>query len=306
MLTDSKNSLREQNLQPPLSFEAACSNRVNIRRMLKDAQGCLKEAGIISARNDAEILLMHLLGIERFNLVSLEDIDETVVSEYKRLVKERSNRIPLQYIMGKCFFMGVKLFVKRGVFIPRPETEVLVEEVIRVVKENPCPEIMDIGCGSGNIAISLTKFLPDCRILAIDNSLDSIEMTEMNVRRNSVADKISFMKKDILRDSIAVNRKFDLIISNPPYIKGDEIKKLEPEIRHEPVSALDGGIDGLNFYREISKKARSLLKENGLIAFEIGLSQAKGVCSILEDNLFEIIKVVKDLNSIDRVIIAKK
>ncbi len=278
----------------------------NILNILNYSEECLKEAGIVSARNDAEILLTHLLGIERFRLVDFEYIDDAITSEYKKLLKERAKRIPLQHITGKCFFMGIELLVKRGVFIPRPETEILVDEVIKAVKENTCPDIMDICCGLGNIAISLTKFLSDCRILAIDNSLDSIEMAEMNARRNSVAGKISFMKSDILYDTPALNHGFDLIISNPPYIRSSQIKKLEPEIQYEPIDALDGGIDGLEFYRRISRIGYDLLKESGLIAFEIGFSQAKGVCSILEDNLFEIIKVAKDLNNIDRVIIAKK
>lgn len=280
----------------------------DIRSLLKYAESYLELSGIIPARNDSEILLSCLLGISRYDLYEYEGLDGNIISEYKKFLEKRSKRIPLQYITGSCSFMGIELMVKYGVFIPRPETEVLVDEVLRLFKKREFfLNVLDIGTGSANIAIGLTKYLHDCRILAIDNSPLSLDLALMNSKKNNVDDKISFMCMDIRGGfNPHPKTKFDLIISNPPYIESAQIKNLQPEVRHEPLAALDGGSDGLLFYREITKMAKDLLRKNGIIAFEVGFSQASRVSEILNSCSFDIVAVKKDLNGIDRVVIAEK
>jgi release factor glutamine methyltransferase len=280
----------------------------DIRPLLKYAENYLKLFGVISARNDAEILITHLLGIDRYDLYNYGDLDNNTISAYRKLLEKRSRRIPLQYITGSCSFMGIELMARYGVFIPRPETEVLVDEVVNLLKKKKdFLNILDIGTGSANIAIGLTKSLHDCRILAIDNSELSLDLAKMNSKRNNVDDKISFMHMD-MREGFnpRLESTFDLIISNPPYIESAQIENLEPEVRHEPITALDGGSDGLLFYREIAKRAKDLLRKNGIIAFEVGFSQCNKVSEILNSCSLDIVAVKKDLRGIDRVVIAEK
>ncbi|MFH0839310.1 MAG: peptide chain release factor N(5)-glutamine methyltransferase [Candidatus Omnitrophota bacterium] len=278
-----------------------------IVNVLRFAETRLRSSGIISARNDAEKLLLYLLGIERAKIFEYEELKDTVVREYLRLLEQRARRTPLQYLIGSCSFMGIELKVREGVFIPRPETEILTNEILELLKGLPCPHIADIGTGTGNIAISLTKFLQNCRILAIDNSEAAIALAQENALMHQVDGLIRFELADITGDSGGyMQEKFNVIISNPPYIERAVIETLQPEIRHEPSSSLDGGLDGLLFYRTIAKKAESLLSGNGIVAFEIGFSQAQAVSAILKRNSFNCVHVIQDLNGLDRVIIAQR
>ncbi len=283
------------------------ANKTSLRDLLKYGHDYLEERGIASSLNDAELLLRHILNVERFELYNDEkEIDDTQTKEYKRLLEERGRRVPLQYITGKCFFMGIELFIKNGVFIPRPETEILVDEILKILREKKNHlDILDIGTGSGAIAIGLAKGYSDCKVLAYDNSQLAIDTATYNVAKNGLEDKISFVKVDILKvNKEDIDKRFDLVISNPPYIRSCDIGMLEAEVHAEPNDALDAGEDGLLFYKAIIEKAKFLLKNNGILAFEFGFSQANDIVSILENNSFEVINLVKDFNGIERIIIA--
>ncbi|MBM3253228.1 MAG: methyltransferase domain-containing protein, partial [Candidatus Omnitrophica bacterium] len=166
--------------------------------VLKYAEDYLKESGIISARNEAEVLLMYLLGVKRFRFYDFQGLEDTIFTKYKNLLNERARRVPLQYITGISSFMGIEFITERGVFIPRPETEVLVERVIELFKDKETVYGLDIGTGTANIAISLTKFLSNCRILAIENSKRALGIARINAEKNNLTEKINFREIDIL------------------------------------------------------------------------------------------------------------
>lgn len=202
--------------------------------------------------------------------------------------------------------MGLKFYVDENVLIPQPDTEILVENTIQIVnelqKENKNEiNILDLCTGSGAIAISLCKNLQYVKIFASDISEKALDIAKKNANLNNA--KICLIKSDLFDN---INEKFDIIVSNPPYIETAEIEKLSDEVKNEPNIALDGGIDGLDFYKKITKKAKKFLSENGLLIVEIGYNQRKSVEKMFIDNEFKNIQILKDLNKIDRVIIGEK
>jgi release factor glutamine methyltransferase len=223
------------------------------------------------------------------------------------VLKRRVRGEPIQYILGKTEFMGLEFKLTKDVLIPRPETEILVETVIKIAsgsrpQASGC-KIMDIGTGSGNIAISLAKILKNCKIVAIDISQEAINVARGNALLNGVVDKISFINQDFFSPQPF---SFDFIVSNPPYIPTLEINTLQPEISYEPRIALDGGRDGLDFYRRIIAESPEYLKEGGYLIMEIGFGQKDRIKNIFQKSEnFEIIEVVRDYSSIERVIVAK-
>ncbi len=212
---------------------------------------------------------------------------------------------PIQYIIGKTEFCGMDFSVDERVLIPRPETELVVETVCEIVHRTSYivhrPEILDLCTGSGNVAIALTKRLTNCRIVASDISEDALAVARSNADRKCVADRIDFVKSDLFTD---VKGSFDIIASNPPYIARPEFETLQKEVLREPRIALDGGDDGLNFYRNILSKSRLHLKPNGHIVFEIGYGQLNGIRDIIKNTgQFELTDVKKDWHGINRVIV---
>lgn len=264
----------------------------------------LKDKGIESPRVNAELLLSHILKCKRLNLYLSFDrpLSEEEIDNYRELLKRRRGYEPLQYIIGSVEFFGLQLEVNRNVLIPRPETEILVEIVIDELKSKTNLSILDIGTGSGNIAIALAKNIETAKITAIDINNDSLELAKKNSQSNNVEDKISFEKIDILnRDEIS--EKFDIVVSNPPYISLEEYPELKPELnRFEPRLALTDESNGLTFYEVISKKSRSFLKQNGKLFFEIGIEQFSAVKGILESEGYKNISIKKDYSGIERVI----
>lgn len=275
------------------------------------ACGLLDVAEDQIARHDAEILLASLLGVNRVELYICDfEITPGIVNRFNGLVKDRAAGRPLQYLIGKTGFMGFELVVAPGVFIPRPETEILVEEALDIIKSIRHPPsairevlILDLCTGSGNIAIALTKFLTDCKIIASDISRKALSVAGKNARLNRCGEKIEFVLSDLFAD--LPGRKFDIIVSNPPYVASPEIGGLQKEIAFEPPLALDGGGDGLDFYRRIIKGAGDFLVQGGLIALEIGIGQAEAVKALLEDSGFINIKFIKDYNYITRIATAQ-
>ncbi len=265
----------------------------------------LKNKGIESPRLNAELLLMHVLKCKRLDLYLLFERpltkDETDL--YRAYLKRRSKFEPLQYIMGEVEFYGLNLKVNPSVLIPRPETELLVETIITAGDSQREYKILDIGTGSGNIVISLAKHLPNSSFLAIDLSKEALNLAEENAELNSVTERISFKKIDILKDKETIQDKFDIIVSNPPYISVEEYPSLQPELRvYEPKSALTDYANGLEFYREILSHAGSILQKGGKLYFEMGIGQSGKIKDLFLENNFTNIDVIKDYQNIDRII----
>lgn len=233
-------------------------------------------------------------------------------------MKITSPHTPIQYILGKTEFCGLDFFVDENVLIPRPETELVVDAAIGIIEKQENDKktyILDLGTGSGNIAISLasrllaseraeglTKIVDNCKISASDISEKAIGMAIKNADRHKVADRIDFIKSDLFNN---INSRFDIILSNPPYIAEYEFADLQKEVLKEPMIALSGGKDGLDFYRDIINRSRSYLNTDGVLIFEIGFGQLDGIMEIFRRCNFNVRNVVKDFNGIDRVVVAR-
>ncbi len=265
----------------------------------------LKKKGIESPRFNAEMLLAHIMNFKRLNLYLAFDrpLTEVEISNYRELIKRRSRFEPLQYILGSVEFFGLNFKVDPSVLIPRPETEILVETIIEKVGSEPA-EILDVGTGSGNIAVSLAKNLPQSNITGIDINQPGLNLAEENIKLNGVQN-VRLVLHDILNSNLESLKRnqFDIIVSNPPYISSDEFPRLAPELKvYEPKDALTDFSDGLKFYREISAKAKYLLKPKGKIFFEMGKGLHEDIKKILRMNSFTKIEIKKDLQNIERVI----
>jgi release factor glutamine methyltransferase len=269
---------------------------MTIKKAINKYSQKLKNAGIESYVLDAQLLLAHVLKSPKMYVLINPDspVNRHELEEYSRLITIRQKRYPIQYILGKCEFMSLEFKVTPATLIPRPDTEILVESVIAI---NPPHSILEIGTGSGCISVSLAVNLPNVQIDAIDICPESLKVAEQNAIKHNVQNRINFIRGDIMQ--MKVIPKYDVIVSNPPYIETGEIVQLQPEVRkHEPISALDGGADGLDFYRRIAEIAPPSLNEDGVIALELGHSQLEAVKSIFNmEN-----EVYKDLAGIDRVI----
>jgi len=259
--------------------------------------------------NETEQILTTLFDCSRVDLY----IDPPVLtSEQEEKILEiqrrRQQGEPLQYILEYCEFMGLKILVNPNVLIPRPETEILVELILGKVKSfnNRHLSVLDLGTGSGNIAISLAKFRDDCQLTAVDISAAAIAIAHKNAHINNVTGKIEFVLQDMeqfCKECLQAGRRFDIIVSNPPYIKALEIDFLSREVRHEPRLALDGGDDGLKFIRLILEKVSCLLTRDGFLIMEIGDGQRQAVEKILQEKpSFWKIKFYKDYVGIDRLV----
>ena len=272
---------------------------------LKKTTEYLEKKGIESARVNAEIMLAYILKCKRLQLYLSFDrpLNENEKNLYREFLQRRVSHEPVQYITGIVGFYGLEFQVNKSVLIPRPETEILVETIIENTNENEETNILDIGTGSGNIAISLAKYLPNSKITAIDKSKDALKIAVKNSELNNVKEQINFIENDILNNQNIFDNVFDLVVSNPPYISKEEYNNLEPELnKHEPSIALTDFSDGVIFYKNISKQAKNLLNTNGKLFFEIGAGQSKKIKEIMEQNNFYNIQIIKDYQNHDRVI----
>ncbi len=266
---------------------------------------CLAGAQIAEASLDARLLLEHVCGTDRNHLLAHGDkeVAENFQTRYETLLQRRAGRIPLQHILGYQDFMGLSFRVNENVLIPRQDTEILVEEALRFLRDGFF--ICDMCTGSGAILISLLHYSNDCTGVGVDISHKALAVAKQNAadllgEKNANA---AFVQSDLFAD---VDGRFDMIVSNPPYIASDVIAGLEPEVKDfEPLLALDGGPDGLFVYRRLVQDARAHLKRGGLLFLEIGYDQAKDVSTLLEANGFQEIEVTKDYGGNDRVIRAE-
>jgi protein-(glutamine-N5) methyltransferase, release factor-specific len=262
------------------------------------------KAHVSEPRLEAEGLLSFTLEVSKEYLLINRDkeITDDSFNKYMEFLDLRKSGMPYQYIVGKKHFMGLIFNVSPSVLIPRNDTEILVEEVLKRLKSGDT--VLDIGTGSGAIAVSIAKY-KDVKVYAVDISDEALEVAKGNACENGVSDKVIFIKSDLF-SSIPKDIKFDLIVSNPPYIRSNEINELQEEVKREPKIALDGGEDGLTFYRKIVKDSVNYIKFGGIIAFEVGFDQGWDVKDILVDGGYSDIEVVKDLQGIDRVILGKR
>ncbi len=265
----------------------------------------LEKKVIESPRTNAEILLAHILKCKRLQLYLSFDrpLKDDEKNLYRELLQRRANHEPVQYITGIVEFYGLEFHVDKSVLIPRPETEILVETIIKNTNPDEKINILDIGTGSGNIAVTLAKHLPNSKVTAIDKSKDALKIAIKNSELNNVNEQIDFIEYDILNNQKFFANDFNLIVSNPPYVSEEEYNNLEPELNeYEPSIALTDFSDGFIFYKSISKQAENLLTANGKLYFELGTGQSKNVKEIMEQNNFSNIQIIKDYQNHDRVI----
>ncbi len=265
----------------------------------------LAKKDVESPRLNAELLLASVLKTNRVGLYLMFErpLQENEVNSYREFIRRRGGREPLQYILGEDEFMGLKMKVNKSVLIPRPETEILVEESIKILAGIPEPHILDIGCGSGNIAIAIAKNLPGAKIISIDKDASAIEVAKENAEMNGVSGSVSFFQIDANEMESKFAKQFDLIVSNPPYVSIRDFEELQLEVReYEPVYAVTDDSDGLTFYKIIAGKSQNLLKPGGKVAVEMAMGQSKDIASIFEKNDLGNISVIKDLAGIERIV----
>jgi release factor glutamine methyltransferase len=280
-----------------------------IDQVLISAYDILKVAGIDSYIIDAQLLLAKSLGKDRLYVVMNrgDKIEVDAIRIFMNFIELRKNRIPVKYIIEECEFMGLELFVKKGVLIPRPDTEILVEEAINKINENGYNYICDVCSGSGAIGVSIGKFVETVKVDCYDISKLAEEVNKINIQRLELQSRVKFYISNLLEEAISKEKVFDAIISNPPYIKEAVIPTLMEDVKdHEPYIALSGGLDGLDFYRKITEQSTLCLREAGMLAFEIGYDQKEEVEEIMKYNGFTQITCLKDLAGNDRVLIGIK
>ena len=279
---------------------------MNYQELLVDASKQLKYYKFNSAKLDAELILCKTLGLSREKiLLNLnEKINDEVLEKFNYFLKLRKQNRPIAYILGFKDFWKYKFQVDKNVLIPRPETEIIIEQALKNLPKLSKKNILDIGTGSGCIIISIIKERENCKATAIDKSLKALKVAKLNAEMHHVQKKIKFLNIDV--DKYLAN-KYDLIVSNPPYIKDIEILSLDKDVKlNEPKLALSGGKSGLNKVFKVIKKSQKLLKTNGKLILEIGDKQSKEVKKYLIKNNFNQIQVFKDLSRKDRCIVSTK
>jgi release factor glutamine methyltransferase len=280
-----------------------------IGRLLAWTADFLKRKGSDSPRLDAEVMLAHVLGFERVQLYThYEDVvGERARGEFRDLVRRRSEGAPVAYLVGRKEFYSLRFDVTPAVLIPRPETEFVVVEFLAAVKEIEAPAAVDVGTGSGCIAVACARRKPGARFLAVDLSPEALMVAALNAERHGVSDRIEFLAGDLLGPAVG-RGPFDVVVSNPPYIPSAEVDRLDPGVKdHEPRAALDGGPDGLSAYRRLIKQAAPLLKPGGRLILEIGYDQEETVGAIIAaSGAYELLPAVRDLQNHPRVVRAAR
>ena len=283
---------------------------MEIRELLEVGNKKLGCGEYIDPLKESIFILSKILGVDKsYIYINLNKwVNEEQKEGFLEIIDRRALGEPISYIFNRKEFMGIDFFVEKGVLIPRPETEILVEYIIDYIRENFKDKkinILDIGIGSGAISLSIAKLCKNVEVLGIDISDRAISVSNKNLDRLTL-ENVSFRKSNLF-ENIETDQKFSIIVSNPPYIKTDIIKGLQKDVKDfEPILALDGGIDGLSFYRNISKESKDYLLKDGMLIYEIGFDQGDSVKKIMLDEGFKGVEVIKDLQNLDRIVLGFK
>ncbi len=271
----------------------------------------LNSCGVEDAVINAERIFAHLSGLSKTEiyLEASKEMDDCLWEEFSALIGKRALRYPLQYILGSVEFFGLNFIISESVLIPRPETEILVEKSLSLLysekREGNIPEILDLGTGSGNISASIAKTNPEALITATDISYNALLVARGNAVSLELEERIDFLVGDLF-EAIGEKGKFDLVVSNPPYIPVSDFNGLAPELSHEPRIALDGKRDGLFYIKKIIQESPRYLKNNGALLIEIGFGQVRAVKELFLSSEFRKMKIEKDYRGIERVVILHK
>lgn len=273
---------------------------MNVKEAIKYGIDNLKNIDDKSLK--VRLILSHFMNVEKNYLITHDDeeLSNEIEEKYKQGIEKLSKDVPLQYITNTQEFYGMKFKINENVLIPRYDTEILIEETLKLAKDQD--KILDMCTGSGIIAITLAKNVEKANVFACDISLEALRVAKENNELHNA--NVKFINSNLFEN--IEEKNFDIIVSNPPYITEKEMQELENQVKKEPELALYGGVDGLDFYRKITENAKEYLKKEGLLIFEIGYKQKEDVSKILIENKFKNIKCVKDLQGLDRVIIGEK
>lgn len=275
---------------------------ITYSELRRELVGMFADAGIASAAVDSDLLITELAGISRpeLFLCAGEPVPAELERHIRELARRRANREPLQYLLGVAYFMDLELEVTPAVLIPRPETELLAERAIAALREHPHPIALDLCCGSGALAVSMSLEVPGAQVHAADLSPDALAVTAKNAELLGAS--VTLHQGDLF--AAVPEIAFDVIVSNPPYIPSADCLTLQEEVRREPLMALDGGADGLDFYRRIASDAPKFLRPGGVLLLEAGFDQAEAVMALLAD--FADVRAHEDYQHIPRMIEARK
>lgn len=279
-----------------------------IGELLIDGNKILKEANIDTYILDVQLLLGKVLGKDKLYLITNkeEEVSKIKEREFYKLINQRKDKMPIKYILKSAEFMGLEFQVEEGVLIPRGDTEILVEETLKFIKNERRYDICDLCCGSGAIGISIAYLKENTNVDLIDYYEIPEKVTKKNIRKHNLDSRTNFIKSDLLKEPISMNKKYDILVSNPPYIKDEVIETLMDDVKkYEPHTALSGGEDGLYFYKKIIDDSNKILKDNGVLAFEIGHDQGKEVSDLMIEKGYKNVRVIKDLAGHDRVVIGE-
>ncbi|MBP3502348.1 MAG: peptide chain release factor N(5)-glutamine methyltransferase [Clostridia bacterium] len=277
---------------------------MNLKELLNYAKIYLSKNKIEDAGIISKLLIEYIFNIEKEKIILFyeKELDENSIKRYKTLLEKIVLGVPVQYIINKQEFMNLNFYVDENVLIPQPDTEILVEEIINQYNGKKC-KILDLCTGSGAIAIALAKYIEYAEIVASDISVKALQIAKLNAEKNLVHRKIKFIESDMFTK--INDNNFDIIVSNPPYIKTEVIKRLDTQVQQEPSIALDGGQDGLKFYKIIVNNSYKYLSNDGKIFLEIGYDQKEDVINLLnKSNYYKDIYSKKDLGKNDRIIVA--
>lgn len=278
---------------------------MKIEEIIKEANKKLRENQIEDAGLIARVLLQFVLKLDRSELLlkQTQEIQPQKEEEYKTGIQKIIEGVPLQYITNKQEFYGIHFYVDKNVLIPQPDTEILVEEVLEIARKKKMKSLLDICTGSGAIGIALAYHLPSVSITMSDISQNALEIARKNAKENKVIEKVEILESNLFEN---IEGKFDLIVSNPPYIETNVIPTLSKQVQQEPILALDGGEDGLIFYRKLIEESPKYLENDGYLCMEIGYKQKDAIVKLLKENKkYKYIYSKIDLAGNDRIIIAQ-
>lgn len=281
---------------------------MNISEALSKGYNLLKEAEIESYIIDTQLLLSRVLNVDKLYLIMNrnEELPKEVEVRFEELLSKRKEKMPIAYILNDVEFMGLHYYVKEGVLIPRPDTEILVEECLTIIKNNKLKTVCDMCCGSGAIGLAIGKYVESTRVWLYDISDTAIEVSERNRESFGLKERTNIVKSDLFEVPLNERVSFDMIVSNPPYIEEHVIPTLMEDVKNfEPHLALSGGPDGLEFYRRICEEGKENLNPGGYMCFEIGYNQEQETKELLRENGFVDVYSLRDLGGNFRVVIGK-